>query len=233
MNPHEVSLSVARALMESHAEAGGPAARAPARPPLSIAFSREPGAMGTTVARAVGRELGWPVYDRELVDRIGAEMRQSPELLASIDERRTHWLEEALANLLGTVRVHADAYLKYLVGTVRGLGEVGHAILVGRAAHCILAPESTLLVRLVADPRDRVHNLMRDRGMSEREATAWAERTAKERVRFVRDVFGKDPTNPLEYDLVLNMSRLSVDDAAAQIVDLARRRERRAGGATR
>src|SRR5262249_38940087 len=130
MNPHEMSLSLAQALLHAQTEAASSHATGapPPRPPLSIAVSRQPGALATTVARAVRAKLGWPVYDRELLARIGAEMRRSPADLERIDERRTGWLEEALVNLLGIARVHADAYLKYLIGTVRGLGEVGHAI---------------------------------------------------------------------------------------------------------
>jgi cytidylate kinase len=227
MTPREVSLSLTQALLhtQTEAHAGGHPARG-RRPAPSIAISREAGARGRSVARALGQKLGWQVYDSELVDKVAEEMRQSPGHLESVDERRTSWLEELLTNLLGTARVHSDAYLKYLIATVRGLGAVGHAVVVGRGAHCILGPESTLLVRLVADHKDRVHNIMRELGLSEADADAWVDRKGKERTRFVRDVFSKDPAEPHQYDLVLNMSRLSVEEAADLIADLARRRDR-------
>ncbi len=41
----------------------------PDAPGPMIAVSRQVGARGATVARAVGARLGWPVYDHELLDR--------------------------------------------------------------------------------------------------------------------------------------------------------------------
>src|SRR5262245_42741450 len=102
MTPREVSLSLTQALLHAQAEAHAGATPATPRPALSIAISREAGARGRKVARALGQKLGWHVYDSELLDKVAEEMRQPPAHLAAVDERRTHWLEEVLTNLLGT-----------------------------------------------------------------------------------------------------------------------------------
>ena len=39
-------------------------------PKLCITISREAGARGSTVARLVGKKLGWTVYDQELLEYI-------------------------------------------------------------------------------------------------------------------------------------------------------------------
>ena len=46
----------------------------------------------------------------------------------------------------------------------------------------------------------------------------WVARTDQERNAFVHSHFHKDPTDPHEYDLVLNSSRLSVDECADCVV---------------
>ena len=46
--------------------------------PFSIAISRDSGANGHLIARAVGARLDWPVYDKELVSRIAGEMGLRP-----------------------------------------------------------------------------------------------------------------------------------------------------------
>src|SRR6266404_2383149 len=50
----------------------GDRGRAPAPPSvpaaLTIAFSRESGARGSTIGHRVGRKLDWPVYDQELLE---------------------------------------------------------------------------------------------------------------------------------------------------------------------
>src|SRR5438105_4968645 len=60
-------------------------------PAFTIAVAREAGAPGTSVAREVGRRLGWQVYDNELVQQIAKEHNLRASLLESLDERRQNW----------------------------------------------------------------------------------------------------------------------------------------------
>jgi hypothetical protein len=98
-------------LLRSHGEASGQRAPSGAarRPPWCITISREAGAQGNSVATAIGKRLNWPVYDREILDKIGEEMRQPPRHLEAVDERPVNWLEECLSGLLSQYHVSADA----------------------------------------------------------------------------------------------------------------------------
>jgi cytidylate kinase len=49
-----------------------------------------------------------------------------------------------------------------------------------------------------------------------------------ERERFVRQNFGKDPTDVHEYDIVLSTSRLSIAECAATVIALVKQVEARA-----
>ncbi len=53
----------------------------------------------------------------------------------------------------------------------------------------------------------------------QRKATRKVAKLDRERSRFVRDHFHKDPGDPTNYDLILNIARLSPDDCAEQIID--------------
>ena len=66
---------------------------------------------------------------------------------------------------------------------------------------------------------DRVAQAMRSHNLSKRDAEKWVERTDRERAAFVKDHFLKDPTDPRQYDLILNISRWSVMECADLIVD--------------
>ena len=237
MTNHDISMSVMQALLHSRGEtrtAPAPASgtAGPACPPFSIAISREAGALGHTVAAEVGRRLGWPVYDREILDKIGEDMRRPPRHLQALDERPGSWLEEFLAGLSSQHSVSPDRYLKYLVGAVRGLGQIGRCVIVGRGANFILPAETTLRVRLVASAEDRVRVITQRLNLGPREAAAWAERAERERGEFVRRAFRQDVADPHHYDLVLSMSRLPVDEAAEVIIGVLRRFEARSGSAT-
>jgi cytidylate kinase len=228
LNYHDLSLSLVDALLRSHTEVLGqrPLSASQHRP-WCITISREAGALGNSVAKAIGKRLDWPVYDREILEKVGEEMRRSPRHLETVDERPLNWLEDCLSGFLNEYHVSADAYLKYLACTVRGLGTVGKCVIVGRGANYILPPATTLRVRLIASLEDRVKVIAGRFGLLNREAAAWVKKTERERIGFVKRYFGKDSTDPHHYDLVLNMSRVSAEEAAELIIQMLRHFEGR------
>jgi cytidylate kinase len=79
-----------------------------------------------------------------------------------------------------------------------------------------------LRVSLVAPVRDRIAALSRQLSISLREAARRVRTIDRERVDFVQDQFMKDPTEASNFDLVLNVSRLSVGECAKLIVESLR-----------
>ena len=229
MSAENLSFSVAEALLRTQrarrTEAG---AEESSRRFPTVAVSREVAALGGTVARAVGHRLGYPVYGREIVEKIAEELRQPASQLHRLDERPTFWLEDWVHGWSGfRPTVNTDTYVRFLVATVRGMAEVGRCVFVGRGAFRILPPEHTLCVRLIADRSDRIQNAQRLRHLSEREAASWIDHVEQERTAFMRRAFGIDPADPHLYDLILNSSRLSVDECADTIVHAFRQLEAR------
>ena len=190
-----------------------------ARPPFTIAVSRETGSGGTSVAAAVGERLGWPVYDNQLIERIAREMHLRASLLDSVDEKRKSWLLESVEAFSSGKTVSESAFVRQLVESVLSLGTHGKCVIVGRGAAHILPPATTLRVRLVGDQEDRVLAMCRRLGLSHTEAVRLVEVTDRERARFIRDHFQKDSTDPRSYDLVLNTSRLSYAACAEMVIE--------------
>jgi cytidylate kinase len=177
----------------------------------AIAISREVGALGATVARAVGARMNWRVYDHEILDRIAEEMNVGVSLLKTLDERGSSWLEDWLESLGGEHRLNACTYTQHLVHALFALAQGGHCIIVGRGAAQVLPTTTTLRVRLVAAIKDRIRNISQELGIAAAVAKRYIERKDQERTRFVKEHFRCDPTDPLQYDLVLNTSRFSVE----------------------
>jgi cytidylate kinase len=190
---------------------------------FTIAISREVGARGTTVARAVGERLGWQVYDHELLEQIAREQNLRVSLLESVDERRISWIEECLESFGEIPAVSGSAYVRYLTETMLSLAAHGECVIVGRGAAQVLPPASTLRVRLVAPREQRVEWLMRERGLPHDEAARRVTEIEHERTRFIRDHYQKDPTDQHGYDLVLNSGRFAVAECAGFIVDALHR----------
>jgi cytidylate kinase len=186
---------------------------------FTIALSREAGANAAPVTRALGERLGWPVYDRELLQRIAGEMGVRASLLESMDERSKGWLQECLEAIGSGSTVSEISYARRLVETLLALASRGECVLVGRGAAQLLPPATTLRVRLVGPVADRVKAVRQRFGISEEEAERWVAKTDAERARFVKDHFRKDPADPRLYDLVLNSARLSASECADIIVE--------------
>ncbi len=221
MNVHDVSLSLAQALLRSESK---PESETPPgqnrlfeKPPFTITISREAGARGTSVGVELGKRLGWPVYDQELIHKIAEEIGRPTFQVRGVDEKHFSWLEDTLSGLFSEYHVNPSAYLKKLIATVRGLGAMGKCVIVGRGSSFLLLPASTLRVRLIADMPDRIQAIGRREGLSDRDAARWIEKTEEDRTLFLQKTFGKVVSDPHNYDLILNMSRLSVEEAAEAI----------------
>jgi cytidylate kinase len=204
---------------------GGPR---PTPPRVTVAISHEAGSNAPVVARTLGERLGWPVYDRELLQRIAAEMGVRATLLESVDERRKGWLLECLEALGTPPAVSQGGYVRHLVETLLALAAHGDCVVVGRGAAQVLPAATTLRVRLVGPVEDRRTSVRQRFGIEPEAAARWVAQTDAERVRFVKDHFHKDPTDPHLYDLVLNTSRLSAPACAEIIIETLRRLQARA-----
>jgi hypothetical protein len=203
----------------------------PPVPGLTICVEREAGTQGSVIAHEVGKLLGWPVYDRELLEKIAQEMHLQTRLLESVDERHESWLEEAAESFAQVPLVGESVYVRHLVRTVLALGTHGQCVIVGRGAAFILPTATTLPVYLVGGERERVAVAAKKLNMSEPEAARKVRGLDRQRRVFVRDHFLRDTRDPHNYDLVLNTSHYSTTDCAELIVQAAQRRlEHRAEG---
>jgi cytidylate kinase len=198
-----------------------PQRRRPAKPPppaFTIAFSRETGSGGLLVAREVGKRLNWPVYDHELLEHLAKELHVDVDRLEAVDERPGSWLVESLNAFAAVSTVTEVTYFRRLLNLLLTLGARGECIIVGRGAPFVLPVETTLRVRLLASRPDRIALIGRERGLNPTEAARYVETTDRERFRFIKDHYHKDPTDSQLYDLVLNASRFSVEECAEIII---------------
>jgi hypothetical protein len=203
------------------------------RAPMTIAISREAGANGGLIARAIGELLGWPVYDRELVQLVADSMKVRASLLHDLDERRTNWIRECMEGFGSGPSVTQSAYLHRLVETLLALAANGECVIVGRGAAVLLPSATTLRVRLIAPREYRIAVIQERRNLTREEAARWIEMTDRERSGFLCDHFAADPTEPKNCDLVLNSARFTVAECAEIVVAAAERLQKHAGAHVR
>lgn len=191
----------------------------------TIAISREAGALGSSIGQELANRLGWELYDHELLDQIAQQLGLRPSLLDSLDERPMNWVRELLASFSAQPRVSSAGYTHQLTRVIAALAAHGRCILIGRGAPHLLPAESTLRVRLVAPRAFRIAAIQKAQGVTAAEAERWMDATDSDRIRFIKQWPGKDPTDPGLYDLVLNVSRFTVPQAAGMIAAALRTRE--------
>ncbi|MFZ5624920.1 MAG: AAA family ATPase [Gemmatimonadota bacterium] len=204
---------------------------------MLITISRQFGAGGSAVARAVADALGWRVVDNDLVDRVASRSGLSPQEVAAREERGPGFLERLSRALVGATpellttgefpaaqELEEEDLVRTTESVVAELAEQGEMVLVGRAAAAVLGQRKDALhVRLVADKAFRVEVAARRLGVDTREATRIVEQTDTQRERYHREYYGRDWDDPLHYHMVLNTGWLGFDGAADLVVAQARR----------
>lgn len=189
---------------------------------ITVAISREVGAGGSSIARALGERMGWKVYDQELLEHIAQSLHTKVKWLAELDEHHVSWLQELIEGIGQFPRVRENTYIRQLVDTLFKIAAEGHAIVVGRGGAQVLPPPTTLRVRLVAPLEDRVRMIAAQRNFSLGQAERYIHEHDLHRVTFVLEHFQRDPSDPLGYDIILNTSRFSIAECVELIAESAR-----------
>jgi cytidylate kinase len=233
MSPSSLSVHAAEAFIRAteraktpssqQTQSGGP----PKATALTVALSREAGALGTSVAQELAKRLNWPVYDHELLEELAKDLGVETRLLEEADEKPASWLQEVVEAFAAVPTVGETTYFRHLLKALHSLSARGECVIVGRGAAQILPPATTLRVRLMAALEDRITTVSRERGISLSEAARFVETTDRARNRFIKDHFHRDPTDPKHYDLVINTSRFSVAESAELILEALRRMQSR------
>jgi len=182
-----------------------------------VAISREVGAGGRTVATLLGERLAWPVFDKEILNKMAGDDGLRRQIYDSMDERDIGWVEESLRSLMQPEFVRND-YLHRLTQTVLSLARQGGGVFLGRGSDRILPPDRGLRVRLVAPLEVRAQRYAERERRSLGDARDEIARIGKDRMEFVHRHFGIDSTDPTRYDLVINTAKLSPATAVDLIV---------------
>lgn len=194
-------------------------------PSATIAISRESGAGGAEIARAVAARLEWPVYDRELVDKIAHDSGVRAPLLQTLDEKRPNWLAECVEGLSEEKTMSGAGFAVRLRKTLIALYCHGNCVILGRGAAQILPAERTLRIRLIA-PRPWRVTKAAQHFESPANAGSQVDEIDRGRVDFVKSYFLKDPTDLLGYDLTVDVSRFSASDCSDFILAALAARQR-------
>ena len=184
----------------------------------NICISREAGAGGGTIARMVGKRLGWKVYDEELIEAIAHRMEVPLDEVRTLDELAPSVVQDWLLPLREEYYAPQEAYLDHLAKLIEAIGRAGESILVGRGANFMLPRETTLSVRIIAPLKVRAIRLAERMGVSVRTARRAARDLDRRRLQFDRTMHRANSNDPHNFDMVLDSHSLGLEIAAEIIV---------------
>jgi cytidylate kinase len=201
----------------------------------TVCISRDVGAGGEQVGRAVADALGYRYVDEDIV-RVAAERAGvDVEDVSSVEQRRT--LASRLLDMVaqagapeayayapiddaGAWATASDAMISVIQAVVTETADEGEAVIVAHAASYVLPGRPDVLRVLITGSADTRHaRLAAEAGdPAARDAVREGEKARADYLRRFHDVKQELPTH---YDLVVNTDQLGVDGAAALVTSAA------------
>jgi len=178
-----------------------------------ITVSKQLGSGGVELAQALGRELGWQVFDREIVTAIAQQRKMREAVLSRLDERAIGAFNDYIAQMLVPNDPGQLAYLEELVRVIWGLAKQGNTIILGRGANWFLNARYGVRVRAIAALEVRADRVARAEQISVVRAGRKVKEHDAKQAAFIHQVYGRDIDDPLGYDLLLNTGEIEPEVA--------------------
>jgi len=177
-----------------------------------ITISREMGSGGIPIVHQAAEELGYTLVDGETIKDVASRYGLSDETLQQIDEKPPAFVEDLDRQIeLNMHRIQLIVLEYALKGDVLIYGRGGQDLLPGIS--------SIFRVRVIAPFEERVERWAEREWIDPDLARALVRKSDQQRAGFIKYYFDRDWEDPLEYDLVINTSKLSHETAVKMIVD--------------
>lgn len=194
---------------------------------IIINIGRQFGGGGLGVAYELGKKLGIPVYDKELIAKAAQDSGFSKEIFEESDEKKRLF---SLSSIFASRFSDTENYMsdrglfKMQSETIRKIAEQGSAIIVGRCSDYILRDmECTLDVFLTSPLEVRAARIAERSGLSLEEAEKLAEEKDRNRAEYYNYYTFTDWGVASTYDLCLDSSVLGIEGTADMIIEFARK----------
>lgn len=197
-----------------------------------ICISREVGCGALSIARQLALELDkttfcrkWRVVSKEILQESARELNMDPDKLRSYLKVGERSVFDDILAAFAEKRFKSDKRItKTLVDLVTSFANDGYCIIVGRAGHIITRNvERSLLIKLTAPMEWRIRQIMEKNSLNLRGAVDFIEKTEKERENFRKHIAGEN-VKADEFDLIINISRMKVNDVIALICQAAQQK---------
>lgn len=181
---------------------------------------------GKSLAEKLAEKLGYDCVSREeLTDAATRAGIPVGKLEMAIINGRP--LSERLA-------IEKERFKAFLAATLCERAARNNVVYHGRTGHLFLPGITQVLrVRVIWDNEQRLASVMERLGLTREKAQKYIEGVDEDRRRWIRALYNIDWQDPSHYDAVVNLSHMSVDNAAASLIPLTQLPEFQITPATR
>jgi cytidylate kinase len=195
---------------------------------IIINIGRQFGGGGLGVAMELGKKLGIPVYDKELITKAAQDSGFSAELFVQSDEKRRIFSLSSIFTSIYTSPTENYMSDKGLFeiqcATIKKIAEQGSAVIVGRCSDYVLRElDCTLNVFLTSPLPERVARICERHNLAEDKAESLIIQKDKAREEYYNYYTFGNWGVASTYDLCIDSSKLGIEGTADFIIDFARK----------
>ena len=200
-----------------------------------ITIGREFGSGGREIGARLAGELGFAYYDKEIVAAIADRSKLAEDYVNQVVENQIHtYYPITIASTFNAIPDDSVYTVNRSIFAAQAeileeLAGKSDCVIVGRCADHILAEHHPFRVYVYADMAHKVARCRaRDEGMeklSDKELEKRIRAVDKARSQYYRFYTGESHDDRMTYDLGINTSTISIQDAVAAIAALVRARE--------
>ncbi len=175
-----------------------------------ITISRGSFTKGQEVSEKVAQRLGYECLSRDVILEASKEFNV-PEI------KLVRAIHDA-PSILDRFGYRKEKYIAYIEAAILRHLRKDNTVYCGLAGHFFVRNvKHALKVRIIADLEERVRNEMKREGISYEEALRIIKKDDEERRKWSLHLYGIDTHDPSLYDLVIHVSKMTVDDAVEVI----------------
>jgi len=201
-----------------------------------ITISRQFGAGGRELGKRIADKLAYYYVDEDILEMAAQEVQVSPELKKIIEMEPGGKVQRYISKLnpfgqslmerpLNDKQRYIDGfkYVELMHSIITRIAEEGNAVIIGRGGQYILQDfESAHHLKLIANEKDRIKFIVDKYNFSHKRAVQVVKGMQKRRVNLYSFFGRKDYDDLSLYDLTLNMSKLSMDEAQELVYELVK-----------
>lgn len=199
-----------------------------------ITIARQYGSGGKTLGKALAKNMGINCYDRELMRLASDESGIAEGMFGEADEKpKKSLLFRITKNVYQGQLIppddddftSSDNLFNYQAKIIKQLAEAESCVIIGRCADYVLKDMKNVVSVFVHAPKDYCMKLAKEHlGYSDKEVEKYIAKTDKYRAEYYKYHTGNVWYDARNYDLCLDSSRLTQDEAIEVIKDYIRHR---------